>query len=96
MTPAPPVTGSGPARDDDADRWREAARLRRDYLGWVVIWLARIGQFRAYPLVQARHGAALTATTPGDLAAQISQAEQAARKAPPGHPAPPTRRDPTK
>jgi hypothetical protein len=50
-----------------------------------VIWLARLAQYRAYPLVQARRGTALTDRTPAGLAALISQAEQAARRTlPPG------------
>ncbi len=87
------MTQAPPPGDGDADRWREAARLRREHPGWIVLWLARIRQYRAYPLLQARHGNALTAPAPGDLAAQISQAEQAARRTPPpSHPAPATRR----
>ena len=79
------VTQTPPSGDGDADRWREAGRLRREHAGWVVIWLARLGQYRAYPLVQARRGTALTASTPADLAALIRQAEQAARRTlPPG------------
>ncbi len=95
MSPAPPPgAGSGPAGEDDAGRLREAARLRREHPGWVVLWLAHLRQFRAYPLVQARHGTALTAATSGDLAAQISHTAQAARKTPPrSNPAATTRRD---
>jgi hypothetical protein len=76
------VTQPPPPGGDDADRWREAGRLRREHAGWVVIWLARLGQYRAYPLVHARRGTALTASTPAGLAALISQAEQAARRPP--------------
>jgi len=95
VSPAPPPgAGSGPAGEDDAGRLREAARLRREHPGWVVLWLAHLRQFRAYPLVQARHGTALTAATSGDLAAQISHTAQAARKTPPrSNPAATTRRD---
>ena len=72
----PPATGD---HDDDAGRWREAARLRREHPRWVVIWLAPLRQFRAYArLPGARRDTALTARTPAGLAAQISQAEQAA------------------
>jgi hypothetical protein len=74
-----PASGDHPAaRDDEAGRWREAARLRRDHAGWVVIWLAPIGQFRAYGrLPGARRDTALTAPTPARLADLIGQAEQA-------------------
>jgi hypothetical protein len=56
MSPAP-VPGTGPTGEEDAGRWGEAARLRREHPGWVVIWLTHLRRFRAYPLVQARHGA---------------------------------------
>ena len=58
----------------DADRWREAARLRNEHPDWVIIWLAPTRQFRAYPLKQAPRSAALTAATAAGLAEQISQA----------------------
>lgn len=89
--PAP----GGPPAGDDADWWREAARLRREHPRWIVIWLAPIRQFRAYArLPGARRDTALTARTPGDLAALITQAEQGARRTPPPcRPAPATRRD---
>jgi hypothetical protein len=81
MTDRPaPAPGNLPARDDDADRWREAARLRREHSGWIVIWLAPADCYRAYRrLPGARRDTALTAATPADLAAQITRAEQAAR-----------------
>jgi hypothetical protein len=75
-----PAPGSSSARDDDAGRWREAARLRREHSGWIVIWLAPTGCYRAYRrLPGVRRDTALTAATPADLAAQITHAEQAAR-----------------
>jgi hypothetical protein len=84
MTPdngrAGPPSGDQPAADDDASRWREAARLRRDHPHWVVIWLAPIRKYRAYArLPGARRDTALTASTPAGLADQIGQAEQASR-----------------
>jgi hypothetical protein len=66
----------------DGERWREAAQLRHDHVGWAVIWLAEAGEFRAYRrLPGARRDSALSAPVAGDLAAQIKQAEQAARPA---------------
>jgi hypothetical protein len=59
---------------DDAERWREAARLRDECPGWVIIWLARTGEYRAYQDSQSRSVATLIATTAADLAAQIRQA----------------------
>ena len=74
------TSGARPGTGDDADRWREAARLRREHPKWVVVWLARIGCYRAYRrLPGTRRDTALTARTPGELAAQISHAEQSAR-----------------
>jgi hypothetical protein len=83
MTSAPPpVTGPGTAGDDDAARWREAARIRSEHPGWIVLWLAHLGQYRAYPLVQGRRRAIVTAPAPDELAAQITRAEQASPQPP--------------
>ena len=80
MTVPDTTSGARPGTGDDADCWREAARLRREYRGWVVIWLAPAGCYRAYRrLPGARRDTALTARTPGELAVQISHAEQPAR-----------------
>jgi hypothetical protein len=74
----------GPPQDDTAC-WREAERLRRDHPGWVVLWLARLRQYRAYHISRARHATTLTAPTPGDLAAQISATEQTTSPRPAPH-----------
>jgi hypothetical protein len=63
-----------PAAGNDAERWREVARLRNEHPDYVIIWLARTRQFRAYPLTQTRRAGALTAATAAELANQISQA----------------------
>jgi hypothetical protein len=76
--PASPAGGDATAPDDDAARWQAAAQLRSQNPGWLIVWLARIGQFRAYPLISARRGTALTAPTTDELAMQIHQAVQAA------------------
>jgi hypothetical protein len=74
--------GDQPIADDDADHWREAARLRRDHPPWVIIWLAPIRRFRAYARMPGtRRDTALTAVTSADLAAQIEKAEQARQTA---------------
>jgi len=62
------------ASGEDAERWREAARLRDECPGWVIIWLARTREYRAYQDSQSRRAATLTAITAADLAAQIRQA----------------------
>jgi hypothetical protein len=46
-------------RDEDAC-WQQAARLRAEHRGWVVIWLAAGNCFKAYPaprgaLMYSRH-----------------------------------------
>jgi hypothetical protein len=75
--PGPPP-GDQPAAEDDAEQWREAARLRCEHPRWVVIWLAPIRKFRAYArLPGTRRDTALTGSTPAGLADQIGQAEQA-------------------
>ena len=68
-----------PVAGNDAERWREVARLRNEHPDYVIIWLAPTRQFRAYPLKQARRTAALTAATAADLADQISRAHQGRR-----------------
>jgi hypothetical protein len=68
---------SDPDAGDDAACWQEAARLRRAFEGWVIIWLAPAREYRAYKrLPGARRDTTLTATTPEGLAAAISQAQQ--------------------
>jgi len=85
MNQVTPVTGAAP--DRDTDRWREAARLRREHRGWIVIWLAAENRYRAYRrLPGARRDTALSAATPGEMAGLIRQAEHAAAR--------PARRDP--
>jgi hypothetical protein len=72
----------------DADRWREAARVRGLHPGWIVLWLGRLGQFRAYPLVQELGRPVLTAPAADELAGLLCQAEQDCPARPPGRTAP--------
>ena len=73
-------TGSPPQQDDVC--WREAARLRREHRGWIVIWLAAENRFRAYRrLPGARRDTALSAATAAEMADLIRQAEQPAGRA---------------
>jgi len=44
---APMPDTDGRPIDGDARRWQEAARLRHDHPGWVIIWLAPAAEFRA-------------------------------------------------
>jgi len=78
------VTGNTPhspgACDDDA-RWREAARLRSQFRGWIIIWLAAENCYRAYRrLPGARRDTAISAATSGQMANLIGQAEQASAR----------------
>ena len=79
------------APDGEAARWQAAKRIREERPRWVVIWLARTGQFKAYPKFAAPRGTTPSAQTPAELTAQMEQIEQAARR-PRGRPADGTRR----
>jgi hypothetical protein len=68
-------------RNGDDARWQEAARLRAEHRGWIVIWLAPENCYRAYRrLPGARRDTALSAATPAEMSALIGQAEQAAAR----------------
>ena len=85
----PDATSNGHLNDEmDQRHWAEAAKLRGEHQGWIIIWLAAHSQFRAYRrLPGTRRDTVLSAPSSTDLAVQITQAEQAA-------PAPPcTRRN---
>ena len=83
------TAGSGGAGDDDESRRRAAAEIRRQHPGFVVIWAASLGRFRAWPLIRAPRGTVLTAQTPGELTAQMERLEHAVRRPRPGSPDPP-------
>jgi len=81
--PEPESAGDPRLTDDDAARWREAARVRDEHPGWVVIWLARLRRYHAYHrFTGARRDTVLIAATSGELAAKIVKAERAAKAAP--------------
>jgi hypothetical protein len=72
------VTAGSPERPGDDACWREAARLRAERPGWIIIWLAPENCFRACRrLPGARRDTALSAATAGEMGALIGQAEQA-------------------
>jgi hypothetical protein len=74
MTAPRPAPGG---TDSDDQRWREAAQLRAEHRGWIIIWLASGNCFKAYRrLPGARRDTALSAATRGQIAALIAQAEQ--------------------
>jgi hypothetical protein len=73
------VTTGSTAQQEDAC-WREAARLRREHRGWIVVWLVQENCYRAYRrLPGARRDTAISAATSGEMASLIGQAEQATR-----------------
>ena len=77
MRPGPDNAAPAPA-DEDAACWEQAARLRAEHRGWVVIWLASEARFRAYRRLRgARRDTALSAATAAGMAAQITRAERA-------------------
>jgi hypothetical protein len=77
--PAPAGTGS----DSNDQRWREAAQLRAERKGWIVVWLAPENCFKAYRRMPgARRDTALSAATAAEMAGLIGRAEQAARTPP--------------
>jgi predicted ATPase len=80
-----PDAGSGnlSGNEDDLRHWEEAAQMRREHRGWIIIWLASDSQFRAYRrLPGTRRDTTLSAATASDLATQIIRAEQPARTSP--------------
>jgi hypothetical protein len=80
------VTAGSQGQEKDDARWREAARLRREHRGWIVVWLAPENCYRAYRRMPgARRDTALSAPTPAEMDTLISQAEQAAPARPARH-----------
>jgi hypothetical protein len=78
VSTAAPAPGEPPG--DEAERWREAARLCREHVGWIVIWLGPACEFHAYRrLPGARRDTALTAATAAGLGVLIGLAEDNAR-----------------
>jgi hypothetical protein len=70
--------GTGQEQQGDDACWREAARLRAEHRGWVIIWLASERCYKAYRRMRgARRDTGLSAATASEMAALIVQAEQA-------------------
>jgi hypothetical protein len=65
------------ANDEDASRWEAVRQLRRERPRWVIIWVAQIGKYRAYPPFRAWRGLVVTAATTDETAAQMDQIERA-------------------
>jgi hypothetical protein len=67
---------------DDPARWAAAAQIRRKHAGWVVIWVARKGQYQARPLFRAPPGTVAIGATPEELTARMHAIRQAALRRP--------------
>ena len=80
MTDSNPVAERHEDALDEAACRREAARIRQERPGWVVIWLPGERLFRAYPKFRAPRGTVASATQPGELVTQMEKAELAARR----------------
>jgi hypothetical protein len=74
------MTGPGLPADDETARWQAVADIRREHPEWVTIWVARSSRYRAWPLFRAPRRTSLTAQAPDELAQQMDQVEQHARR----------------
>jgi hypothetical protein len=62
----------------EAARHEAAAALRKQRPGWVVIWLARKGEFRARPLFRVPPNTVAIGANTEELTAQMDEIQQAA------------------
>jgi hypothetical protein len=66
--------------DPDLACWEKAIRIQVEHPRWVVVWLARLGHYRAYPFFRLRSGAKyVSSSKPDELVALIDEAEQASK-----------------
>jgi hypothetical protein len=77
-----PGSDATAAPDANASRWEAAAQIRREHPGWVVIWVARKGEYQARPLFRARRGTVAAAATRQELTAQMEAIRRAAPRRP--------------
>lgn len=75
---ARPVMNPDSGSENEAAYWKAAARVRKERPGWVVIWLARKGEFRARPLFRAPPDTVATGATPEELTASMDQIQRTA------------------
>jgi hypothetical protein len=80
MTDSNPVPPAGEGDPQGAARHREAARIRQEREGWVVIWVPHESCYKAYPKFRAPRGTVASASQPGELMTQMDQVELAARR----------------
>jgi hypothetical protein len=80
VTDSNPVPQAGERDPQDAACQREAARIRQERRGWVVIWVPHESRYQAYPKFRAPRGTVASAAQPGELIAQMDQVELTARR----------------
>ena len=80
MTDSNLVPRGGERDRQDAACQREAARIRQEREGWVVIWVPHESRYKAYPKFRAPRGTVASVAQPGELTAQMDKVELAARK----------------
>ena len=80
MTDSNAIPQEGERDSQEAACHREAARIRQEREGWVVIWVPHAGLYRAYPKFRAPRGTVASAAQPGELMAQMDKVELAARR----------------
>lgn len=80
MIDSNPVPHPGERDPQDAACQREAARIRQEREGWVVIWVPHESRYKAYPKFRAPRGAVASAAQSGELLAQMDEVELAVRK----------------
>lgn len=78
VVPMNTAAGTNKAANDDQAGWEAAAKVRKGRPGWVVIWLARKGEFRARPLFRAPPGTVPSVPPPEDLVVQIDEIQRVA------------------
>jgi hypothetical protein len=74
------VPHEGERDPQDAACYRDAARIRQERDGWVVIWVPHKGCYKAYPKFRAPRGTVASAAQPTELLAQMDKVELATRK----------------
>jgi hypothetical protein len=75
MTDSNPVQPTVERDPLEAACQREAARIRQEREGWVVVWLPHESCYRAYPKFRAPRGTVASAAQPEELLAQMDQVE---------------------
>jgi hypothetical protein len=73
--------GTAPGDSDDSDAREIAARIERQYPGWLVMWSRYYRQFHAFPCFSVPKGTVLHQSDPGRLVAEMCSVQKAAMQA---------------